>query len=102
MSAHIKLIDVDRPREPLEVEVVELNAQMMRVAVPRTVMEFQLRAVARRRRLRRSDRRTVFPLRPERADDEPRLEGKGEGNKDSGGVAYCAPSICYAAFRVRV
>lgn len=43
MSAHIRLIDVDRPREPLEVEVVELNAQMMRVAVPRTVMEFQLR-----------------------------------------------------------
>jgi hypothetical protein len=43
MSARIKLIDVDRPREPLEVDVVETNAHKMRVAVPRTVMEFELR-----------------------------------------------------------
>jgi hypothetical protein len=43
MSARIRLIDVDRPREPLEVEVVESNARVMRVSVPRTVIEFELR-----------------------------------------------------------
>jgi len=43
MSARIELIDVDRPREPLEVEVVEASAQAMRVAVPGTVMQFELR-----------------------------------------------------------
>ncbi|BBU64041.1 hypothetical protein MSC49_39760 (plasmid) [Methylosinus sp. C49] len=43
MNARIKLTDVDRPREPLEVEVVESNARTMIVAVPGTIMEFQLR-----------------------------------------------------------
>ncbi|WP_185966583.1 hypothetical protein [Methylosinus sporium] len=37
------MTDVDRPREPLEVEVVESNARTMIVAVPGTIMEFQLR-----------------------------------------------------------
>jgi hypothetical protein len=43
MNARIKLTDVDRPREPLEVEVVESNARTMIVAVPGTIMEFALR-----------------------------------------------------------
>lgn len=43
MSARIKLTDIDRPREPLEVEVVESNTQIMMVAVPGTVMKFELR-----------------------------------------------------------
>jgi hypothetical protein len=43
MNARIKLTDIDRAREPLEVEVVESNARKMIVAVPGTIMEFQLR-----------------------------------------------------------
>jgi hypothetical protein len=43
MNARIKLTDIDRPREPLEVEMVESNARAMIVAVPGTIMEFQLR-----------------------------------------------------------
>ncbi|ATQ70763.1 hypothetical protein CQW49_22520 (plasmid) [Methylosinus trichosporium OB3b] len=43
MNARITLTDIDRPREPLEVEVVESKARTMIVAVPGTIMEFQLR-----------------------------------------------------------
>ncbi|WP_166144381.1 hypothetical protein [Methylosinus sp. RM1] len=43
MNARIELTDIDRPREPLEVEVVESNARAMVVAVPGTIMKFELR-----------------------------------------------------------
>lgn len=43
MTGRITLIDVDRPDEPLEVEVIGSNPRMLRVAVPNTVVEFDLR-----------------------------------------------------------
>ncbi|MBU3889488.1 hypothetical protein FM996_05470 [Methylosinus sporium] len=43
MESRIKLIDVDRPDEPLEVEVERVMESTLRVLVPNTVIRFELR-----------------------------------------------------------
>jgi hypothetical protein len=43
MESRIKLIDLDRPEEPLEVEIERITETTLRVLVPNTVIRFELR-----------------------------------------------------------
>lgn len=43
MDRRIKLTDLDRPDEPLEVEIERVTEAILRVAVPNTVIRFELR-----------------------------------------------------------
>jgi hypothetical protein len=43
MDRRIKLTDIDRPDEPLEVEIERVTETVLRVAVPNTVVRFELR-----------------------------------------------------------
>jgi hypothetical protein len=43
MSIRIKLIDVDRPDEPLHVDVEWASEALLRVSVPNTIVTFELR-----------------------------------------------------------
>jgi len=43
MERRIKLTDIDRPGEPLEVEIERVGEATMRVMVPNTVIRFELR-----------------------------------------------------------
>jgi hypothetical protein len=43
MERRIKLTDIDRPDEPLEVEIERLAETTLRVLVPNTVIRFELR-----------------------------------------------------------
>lgn len=43
MDRRIKLTDVDRPEEPLEVEVERVTETILRVQVPNTIIRFDLR-----------------------------------------------------------
>lgn len=43
MDRRIKLTDVDRPDEPLEVEVERASETILRVMVPNSVVKFELR-----------------------------------------------------------
>jgi hypothetical protein len=43
MDRRIKLTDVDRPDEPLEVEIERITETTLRVLVPNTVIRFDLR-----------------------------------------------------------
>lgn len=43
MKRRIKLTDIDRPNEPLEVEIERMTDTMLKVAVPNTVVKFELR-----------------------------------------------------------
>jgi len=43
MESRIKLTDIDRPDEPLEVEIERMAETTLRVLVPNTVIGFELR-----------------------------------------------------------
>lgn len=43
MSRRIRLTDVDRPDEPLEVEIERATEISLRVIVPNTIVRFELR-----------------------------------------------------------
>lgn len=43
MSRRIRLTDIDRPDEPLEVEIERMTDTTLRVVVPNTVVAFELR-----------------------------------------------------------
>ena len=43
MERRIKLTDIDRPDEPLEVEIERIAETTLRVLVPNTVIRFELR-----------------------------------------------------------
>lgn len=43
MDRRIKLTDTDRPDEPLEVEIERITETTLRVAVPNTIVRFDLR-----------------------------------------------------------
>lgn len=43
MDDRIKLTDVDRPDEPLDVQIDQMNETTLRVSVPGTVVKFELR-----------------------------------------------------------
>jgi hypothetical protein len=43
MDTRIKLTDVDRPNEPLEVEIERVTETILRVAVPNTIVRFDMR-----------------------------------------------------------
>jgi hypothetical protein len=43
VSRVINLVDVDRPDEPLEVEVEQISQAILNVAVPNTFVRFELR-----------------------------------------------------------
>ncbi|PWB81533.1 MAG: hypothetical protein C3F11_14975 [Methylocystaceae bacterium] len=43
MKRRIRLIDIDRPGEPLEVEIERMTETVLRVAVPNTIVKFELR-----------------------------------------------------------
>ncbi len=43
MNSRIRLTDVDRPDEPLEVEIERASETTLRVLVPNTIVRFDLR-----------------------------------------------------------
>ncbi len=43
MNRRIRLTDVDRPEEPLEVEIERATETSLRVIVPNTIVKFELR-----------------------------------------------------------
>ncbi|MBY6239700.1 hypothetical protein K3F48_00670 [Methylosinus sp. Sm6] len=43
MDRRIKLTDVDRPNEPLEVEIERVTETILRVLVPNTIVRFDMR-----------------------------------------------------------
>jgi hypothetical protein len=43
MDRRIKLTDVDRPDEPLEVEIERITETTLRVQVPNTIIRFDMR-----------------------------------------------------------
>lgn len=43
MNRVIALVDVDRPDEPLEVEIEQINQAVLSVTVPNTFVRFELR-----------------------------------------------------------
>jgi hypothetical protein len=43
MDRRIKLTDVDRPNDPLEVEIERVTETILRVLVPNTIVRFDMR-----------------------------------------------------------
>lgn len=86
----ILLMDVDRPNEPLEVDIVEASSTFLKAAVPNTIVTFSLRRYDQSSHFEGHLGGRTFIYEPPKAPSAPQ---QVRGVNGTGNTPRAAPSI---------